>query len=112
MLHIHVFLLAQVDVGPTLETINMVFSAFGEVAKIMMFDKPGGLQALVQFSDPRVAREAQASLDGRSIPTYLVPNHPTPIAMQVSFSQHTDLHVTTNSSRSRCAWLGGWLEWV
>jgi hypothetical protein len=37
----------------------MLCSAFGEVAKIAMFEKASGLQALVQFSDTKPAREAQ-----------------------------------------------------
>lgn len=59
------------------------------------------LQALVQFSDPQHAREAQQLLDGSSIPDHLVPQHPGKITMKVSFSAHTDLSIRSQSARSR-----------
>lgn len=34
----------QVALGPTLDTIHMLCSAFGDVAKMTMFEKGGGLQ--------------------------------------------------------------------
>jgi hypothetical protein len=37
----------------------MLCAAFGEVAKIAMFEKASGLQALVQFKDAKHAKEAQ-----------------------------------------------------
>jgi hypothetical protein len=39
--------------------VHLLCAAFGEVAKIAMFEKASGLQALVQFKDSRHAREAQ-----------------------------------------------------
>ncbi|KAI9100010.1 hypothetical protein K1719_024228 [Acacia pycnantha] len=33
----------------TLDVLHMVFSSFGPVQKIAMFDKNGGLQALIQY---------------------------------------------------------------
>jgi hypothetical protein len=52
-------LVCQVALGPTLDTVHLLCAAFGEVAKIAMFEKASGLQALVQFKDSRHAREAQ-----------------------------------------------------
>jgi hypothetical protein len=34
----------QVALGPTLDTIHMLCAAFGDVSKITMFEKTGGLQ--------------------------------------------------------------------
>lgn len=91
----------HVALGPTLDTIHMLCAAFGEVAKITLFEKTGGLQALVQFHDPRHAKEAQQLLDGSSIPDHLVPQHPGKISMKVSFSAHADLTIRSQSARSR-----------
>lgn len=62
---------------------------------------PACLQALVQFHDPRHAREAQQLLDGSSIPDHLVPQHPGKISMKVSFSAHADLTIRSQGARSR-----------
>jgi hypothetical protein len=43
-----VVLLLQVSLGPNLDTLHLLCSAFGEVAKIAVFEKTTGLQALVQ----------------------------------------------------------------
>ena len=45
----------QPDVQITLDTLYLVFSAFGEVQKIATFEKNAGLQALVQYADISVA---------------------------------------------------------
>ncbi len=79
----------------------MVFSAFGPVAKIAVFEKASGLQALVQFKESKFAREAKAALDGRTIPAYLVPDHPGEVKMKVSYSAHSDLTVRYQGERSR-----------
>lgn len=96
-----VFFLLQVSLGPNLDTIHMLCAAFGDVAKIAMFEKQNALQALVQFKDPRNAREAQQTLNGTTIPDHMVPNHPGKISMKVSFSAHTDLQIHSQSDRSR-----------
>ncbi len=59
------------------------------------------VQALVQFRDPSVAREAQQLLDGSSMPEHLVPQHPGKITMKVSYSAHQDLTIRSQSARSR-----------
>jgi hypothetical protein len=59
------------------------------------------LQALVQFRDGAIAKEAQQLLDGSSMPEHLVPQHPGKITMKVSFSAHQDLTIRSQSARSR-----------
>lgn len=46
----------------TLDTLYLVFSAFGEVQKIATFEKNAGLQALVQYADISVADQVFPSL--------------------------------------------------
>ena len=41
----------------TLDTLHLVFSAFGLVQKIATFEKGQGFQALVQYSDPHTAEQ-------------------------------------------------------
>ncbi|MBA0712343.1 hypothetical protein Golax_011450 [Gossypium laxum] len=55
----------------TIETIHLVFSAFGFVHKIATFEKAAGFQALIQFTDAETASSARNALDGRSIPRHL-----------------------------------------
>ncbi|XP_059629091.1 polypyrimidine tract-binding protein homolog 2-like isoform X3 [Cornus florida] len=77
-----------------------VFSAFGFVHKITTFEKTAGFQALVQFSDSETASSAKDSLDGRSIPSYLIPDL-GPCTLKITYSAHTDLSVKFQSHRSR-----------
>ncbi|KOM41418.1 hypothetical protein LR48_Vigan04g161600 [Vigna angularis] len=51
----------------TLDVLHMVFSAFGPVQKIAMFDKNGGLQALIQYPDTQTAVVAKEALEGHCI---------------------------------------------
>ena len=50
-------LLVQPNVSVTLDTLHLVFSAFGLVQKIATFEKGQGFQALVQYSDPETAEQ-------------------------------------------------------
>ncbi|KAE8694740.1 Polypyrimidine tract-binding protein-like protein 1 [Hibiscus syriacus] len=56
----------------TIETIHLVFSAFGFVHKIATFEKAAGFQALIQFTDTETASSARNALDGRSIPRHVL----------------------------------------
>lgn len=47
----------------TLETLHLVFSAFGYVQKIATFEKGQGFQALVQYADAETAEQVQSHLD-------------------------------------------------
>ncbi|KAI3425441.1 RRM_8 domain-containing protein, partial [Psidium guajava] len=78
-----------------------VFSAFGFVHKITTFEKTAGFQALVQFSDSETASSAKNALDGRCIPSYLLPEHMGPCTLRITYSAHTDLSVKFQSHRSR-----------
>ncbi|CAI5976004.1 unnamed protein product [Closterium sp. NIES-65] len=85
----------------TIDVLHLVFSAFGFVQKIATFEKSAGFQALVQYGDPETANSAKTSLDGRSIPSYLLPEHVQACSLRISFSAHTDLNVKFQSHRSR-----------
>ncbi|XP_020399337.1 polypyrimidine tract-binding protein homolog 1 isoform X1 [Zea mays] len=85
----------------TIDVIHMVFSAFGYVHKIATFEKAAGFQALIQYTDAATASAAKESLDGRSIPSYLLPEHVTSCCLRISFSAHKDLNIKFQSNRSR-----------
>ncbi|KAL3720933.1 hypothetical protein ACJRO7_005702 [Eucalyptus globulus] len=78
-----------------------VFSAFGFVHKITTFQKTAGFQALVQFSNAETASSAKNALDGRCIPSYLLPEHMGPCTLRITYSAHTYLCVKFQSHRSR-----------
>ncbi|KAF5190757.1 Polypyrimidine tract-binding protein-like protein [Thalictrum thalictroides] len=80
---------------------SSVFSAFGVVQKIATFEKTAGFQALIQFSDQESASTARSTLDGRSIPSYLLPENVSLCMLKITFSGHTDLNVKFQSHRSR-----------
>ncbi|GAB4858417.1 hypothetical protein Ancab_009890 [Ancistrocladus abbreviatus] len=85
----------------SIDVLHLVFSAFGLVHKITTFEKTAGFQALIQFSDTETASLAKNSLDGRSIPRYLLPEHVGPCTLRITYSAHTDLSVKFQSHRSR-----------
>ncbi|CAK9187727.1 unnamed protein product [Ilex paraguariensis] len=84
----------------SIDVLHLVFSAFGFVHKITTFEKTAGFQALVQFSDSLTASSAKDALDGRSIPSYLIPEL-GPCSFRITYSAHTDLSVKFQSHRSR-----------
>ncbi|KAK6129261.1 hypothetical protein DH2020_036970 [Rehmannia glutinosa] len=57
--------------------------------------------ALIQYSDVQTAATARDSLDGRSIPRYLLPSHVNECHLRISYSAHTDLNIKFQSHRSR-----------
>ncbi|GLT38772.1 hypothetical protein SLA2020_129980 [Shorea laevis] len=79
----------------TLDVLHMVFSAFGPVQKIAMFDKNGGLQALVQYPDVQTAVVAKEALEGHCIYDGGF------CKLHISYSRHTDLSIKVNNDRSR-----------
>ncbi|XP_060212000.1 polypyrimidine tract-binding protein homolog 2 isoform X1 [Lycium barbarum] len=79
----------------TLDVLHMVFSAFGPVLKIAMFDKNGGVQALIQFPDVQTAIVAKEALEGHSI------YEGGFCKLHISYSRHTDLSIKVNNDRSR-----------
>lgn len=50
---------AQPDMNVTLDTLHLVFSAFGLVQKIATFEKGQGFQALVQYADAETAEQVR-----------------------------------------------------
>ncbi|RZC70843.1 hypothetical protein C5167_034009 [Papaver somniferum] len=85
----------------SIDVLHLVFSAFGFVHKIATFEKTAGFQVLVQFSDAATASAAKEALDGRCIPSYLLPEHVSACTLRITFSAHTDLTVKFQSHRSR-----------
>lgn len=85
----------------SIDTIHLVFSAFGFVHKIATFEKAAGFQALIQFTDAETASAARNALDGRSIPRYLLDAHVGSCHLRISYSAHTDLNIKFQSHRSR-----------
>ncbi|RDX70645.1 Polypyrimidine tract-binding protein-like 2, partial [Mucuna pruriens] len=79
----------------TLDVLHMVFSAFGPVQKIAMFDKNGGLQALIQYPDTQTAVMAKEALEGHCIYDGGF------CKLHISYSRHTDLSIKVNNDRSR-----------
>ncbi|KAA3459921.1 polypyrimidine tract-binding protein-like protein 2 [Gossypium australe] len=79
----------------TLDVLHMVFSAFGPVQKIAMFDKNGALQALIQYPDVQTAIVAKEALEGHCIYDGGF------CKLHLSYSRHTDLSIKVNNDRSR-----------
>ncbi|XP_015697870.1 polypyrimidine tract-binding protein homolog 1-like [Oryza brachyantha] len=85
----------------SIDVLNLVFSTFGFVQKIATFEKASGYQALIQFCDTETASSAKAALDGRCIPSYLLPELDVPCTLRINYSAHTVLNVKFQSHRSR-----------
>ncbi|XP_021764576.1 polypyrimidine tract-binding protein homolog 2-like isoform X2 [Chenopodium quinoa] len=79
----------------TLDVLHTVFSAFGLVQKIAMFEKNGGLQALIQYPDVQTAVVAKEALEGHCIYDGGF------CKLHLSYSRHTDLSIKVNNDRSR-----------
>ncbi|KAH9549551.1 hypothetical protein CY35_10G025900 [Sphagnum magellanicum] len=79
----------------TIDVLHTVFSAFGTVQKIAIFEKSAGLQALVQYPDVPTAVVAKEALEGHCIYDGGF------CKLHLSYSRHTDLNVKVNNDRSR-----------
>ncbi|XP_059641155.1 polypyrimidine tract-binding protein homolog 1-like isoform X1 [Cornus florida] len=79
----------------TVDSIHMVFSAFGTVQKIAIFEKNGGTQALIQYPDVTTAAVAKDALEGHCI------YEGGYCKLHLSYSRHTDLNVKSYSDKSR-----------
>ncbi|KAL6960788.1 hypothetical protein U1Q18_042259 [Sarracenia purpurea var. burkii] len=71
----------------TVDVLHTVFSAFGTVQKIAIFEKNGGTQALIQYSDVTTAAVAKDALEGHCI------YDGGYCKLHLSYSRHTDLNV-------------------
>ncbi|CAL5204023.1 unnamed protein product [Lathyrus oleraceus] len=79
----------------TLDVLHTVFSTFGPIQKIAMFDKNGALQALIQYPDTQTAVVAKEALEGHCIYDGGF------CKLHLSYSRHTDLSIKVNNDRSR-----------
>ncbi|KAG0604748.1 hypothetical protein M758_9G004800 [Ceratodon purpureus] len=77
----------------TIDVIHTVFSAFGFVQKIAIFEKSAGFQALVQYPDIPTAVGAKEALEGHCIYDGGF------CKLHLSYSRHTDLNVNNDRSR-------------
>ncbi|CAA6664532.1 unnamed protein product [Spirodela intermedia] len=71
----------------TVDVLHAVFSAFGAVQKIAIFEKNGGTQALIQYPDITTAALAKEALEGHCI------YDGGYCKLHLSYSRHTDLNV-------------------
>ncbi|NXD30064.1 PTBP3 protein, partial [Spelaeornis formosus] len=78
----------------TLDILYQIFSKFGFVLRIVMFQKNSKFQALLQYADAMNAYYAKMSLDGHSIYTGCCTLH-------IDFSKLTNLTVKYNNDKSR-----------
>ncbi|KAG8044865.1 hypothetical protein GUJ93_ZPchr0008g12088 [Zizania palustris] len=79
----------------TIDVLHEVFSAFGFVQKIAIFEKNSGFQALIQYPDIQTAVAAKEALEGHSI------YEGGYCKLHLTFSRHTDLNVKINNERGR-----------
>ncbi|KAJ0988539.1 hypothetical protein J5N97_006895 [Dioscorea zingiberensis] len=79
----------------TVDVLHTVFSAFGTVQKIAIFEKNGGMQALIQYPDVLTASVAKNSLEGHCI------YDGGYCKLHLTYSRHTDLNVKAHSDKSR-----------
>ncbi|KAJ4801116.1 Polypyrimidine tract-binding protein [Rhynchospora pubera] len=85
--------IGNVQYAVTVDVLHTVFSAFGTVQKIAIFDKLGELQALIQYPDVATATIAKESLEGHCI------YDGGYCKLHLTYSRHTDLTVK-NDERS------------
>ncbi|XP_065018299.1 polypyrimidine tract-binding protein homolog 1-like isoform X1 [Musa acuminata AAA Group] len=79
----------------TVDVLYTVFSAFGIVQKILIFEKNGGMQALIQYSDVMTASVAKEALEGHCI------YDGGYCKLHLTYSRHTDLNLKVHNERSR-----------
>nr|WHA31272.1 PTB [Chenopodium album] len=79
----------------TVDVLHTVFSAFGTVQKIAIFEKNGQTQALIQYPDVSTASVAKESLEGHCI------YDGGYCKLHLTYSRHTDLNVKAHSDKSR-----------
>eukprot|EP00696_Hemimastix_kukwesjijk_P013077 gnl/Hemi2/26408_TR8863_c0_g1_i3.p2 gnl/Hemi2/26408_TR8863_c0_g1~~gnl/Hemi2/26408_TR8863_c0_g1_i3.p2 ORF type:complete len:550 (-),score=155.11 gnl/Hemi2/26408_TR8863_c0_g1_i3:83-1600(-) len=79
----------------TIETLMQIFSKYGAVLKMILFNsKSGAIQALIQFSEVQSAASAKLQLDGQNI-------YQNCCTLKIQYSKLTDLDVKYNNDRSR-----------
>jgi polypyrimidine tract-binding protein 1 len=78
----------------TLDVLHQIFSKFGNVLKIITFNKNDKFQVLIQIKDPMSAQNAKMSLHGQNI-------YNGCCTLQIDFSKLTTLEVRFNNDKSR-----------
>ncbi|XP_010463574.1 PREDICTED: polypyrimidine tract-binding protein homolog 1 isoform X3 [Camelina sativa] len=88
-------LIENMQYAVTVDVLHTVFSAYGAVQKIAIFEKNGSTQALIQYSDIATAAIAKEALEGHCI------YDGGYCKLRLSYSRHTDLNVKAFSDKSR-----------
>jgi polypyrimidine tract-binding protein 1 len=78
----------------TLDVLHQIFSKFGNVLKIITFNKNDKFQVLIQIKDPMSAQNAKLSLHNQNI-------YNGCCTLQIDFSKLTTLEVRFNNDKSR-----------
>ncbi|RNA01881.1 polypyrimidine tract-binding 1-like isoform X4 [Brachionus plicatilis] len=78
----------------TLDVLNQIFSKFGQLLKIITFNKNDKFQALIQMKDPAAAQNAKQALQGQNI-------YNGCCTLQIEFSKLASLEVRFNNDKSR-----------
>lgn len=78
----------------TLDVLNQIFSKFGQILKMITFNKNDKFQALVQMKDAQSALAAKQSLHGQNI-------YNGCCTLQIDYSKLTTLEVRWNNDKSR-----------
>ncbi|KAL0858233.1 hypothetical protein Bca101_063387 [Brassica carinata] len=88
-------LIENMQYAVTVDVLHTVFSAYGTVQKIAIFEKNGSTQALIQYSDIATATIAKEALEGHCI------YDGGYCKLRLTYSRHTDLNVKAFSDKSR-----------
>ena len=78
----------------TLDVLNQIFSKFGQLLKIITFNKNDKFQALIQMKDSQSAQNAKQALQGQNI-------YNGCCTLQIDFSKLLSLEVRFNNDKSR-----------
>eukprot|EP01102_Stenamoeba_stenopodia_P000485 TRINITY_DN1045_c0_g1_i2.p1 TRINITY_DN1045_c0_g1~~TRINITY_DN1045_c0_g1_i2.p1 ORF type:complete len:394 (-),score=68.09 TRINITY_DN1045_c0_g1_i2:131-1312(-) len=92
----HILLVSVLNVlyNVDINILNHVFSKYGTVLKIVIFNKSAGFQALIQFLDTASAVEAKTELDGQNI-------YSGCCTLRIQYSSLQNLNVKYNNEKSR-----------
>eukprot|EP00013_Stygamoeba_regulata_P013780 CAMPEP_0177684718 /NCGR_PEP_ID=MMETSP0447-20121125/32584_1 /TAXON_ID=0 /ORGANISM="Stygamoeba regulata, Strain BSH-02190019" /LENGTH=473 /DNA_ID=CAMNT_0019194591 /DNA_START=522 /DNA_END=1943 /DNA_ORIENTATION=- len=77
-----------------MDVLNRIFSKYGQILKIVIFQKSAGFQSLIQFSDLNSAIVAKQELDGQNI-------YAGCCTLRIQFSRLPNLTVKFNNENSR-----------
>lgn len=78
----------------TIEVLHQIFSKFGKVLKMIIFNKNNTFQALIQFCDSVSANASKLSLDGQNI-------YNGCCTLRIDYSKLSTLNVKYNNDKSR-----------